>query len=138
MLQKGGMHMWNWVISILSFCLLMGSSMPDLMPCTVVTEITVQWEIEGHAKSQRYTQQGKMNKVLNYLRSLDPMPVNEIPDDAVTTEYFIRLQRSDGTSIQFIQRGITNFRKEDGAWEAVDPEDAIRLPLLLAAIPGDF
>ena len=132
--------MLNWVISLISFCLMLGGSLPDTVrPCRVVTEITVEWQEENTPQSRRYTDQGKMNKVLNCLRSLDPIPLapGSAPEAAPSVQYEIRLLRSDGSAVRFTQQGLTNFRKDGGQWMRIDPEDAIRLPLVLAAIPGD-
>lgn len=129
--------MLNWVLSFLSFCLLLGGSFPNQTSPHVVTEISVQWMQDGTENHRVYIQPGKMNKLLLYLRSLDPVPKNEAPDPQAVPEYQITLQLSDGTVVRYTQLGITNFRKEDGSWQVIDPEDAIRLPLILAAVPGD-
>ena len=132
--------MLNWVISVLSFCLIVGGNFPDAVgPCRVVTEITVEWSTDDTQGTVVYTDQHKMNKVLNYIRSLDPMPVSgdALPNLEGKSRYQIGILRSDGTIVSYTQYGITNFRKENGTLNEVDPEDAIRLPLLLAAVPGD-
>ncbi len=132
--------MLNWIISIVSFCLLLGGSFPENpKPCRVVTAITIQWEIDDTEYSKVYTAQNKMNKVLNYLRSLEPASQNNSSEDSLMTpQYQILVQRSDGTTEHMVQYGITHFRKEDGSLMWVAPEDAIRLPLLLAAISDDI
>ena len=131
--------MWNWVISVISFCLLLGGNIPDRVPpCAVVTQVTVQWNMDGTVITRGYTQQDKMNKVLNCIRALEPIPQQEIPDTSGTTEYCISVVRSDGAVSIFYQLGTTNFRKQDGTWEAIDPKDGMRLLLLLAAVPSDF
>ena len=132
--------MLNWIITVLSFCMLLGGSYPaSLNPCRVVTEITIEWNDENTTHSCRYTQQQKMNHVMNYLHSLNPIPGGGDPSQESTnaTQYRIRILRSDGTVGSYTQHGITNFHKENEPWEYIDPEDAIRLPLILAAIPSD-
>lgn len=132
--------MLNWVISVLTFCLVLGGNFPEnAKPCRVVTAITIQWEMDDTEYRRVYTTQNKMNKILNYLRSLESAAAANDPEESLLMpQYQILLQRSDGTAVQMVQYGITHFREADGSLMAVAPEDAIRLPLLLAAIPEDI
>lgn len=130
--------MLNWVITILTFSLLFGGNNQNqrTAPCRVVTEITIQYTDEGSAVQKRYIRQDKMNKVLNYIRSLDPKPARNAPPEDVQ-HFEITLTLSDGTTVRYTQYGLEYLRNGDLAWQSIDPDQAIRLPLILAAIPGD-
>ena len=131
--------MINWIITVLSFSLLLGNAIPDAAPpCHVVTQVRVEWTEDGIDFSRIYTEHEKMNKLLLYLRSLKPVPIHDPPTDAENPLYSVHLIMSDGSSKVFQQLGLFYFHENAAQWQAVDPETAIRLPLILAAIPGDI
>lgn len=131
--------MLKWIMTILSFSLLLGgTNLTKVSPCRVVTEISVEWQENGMPLRQVYTDQGKMNKYLIYLRSLGPQSVADIPDEPDEPLYEIRLTLSDGSTVLYKQQGTRFFQETDSHWQAIDPEDASRFPLILAAIPSDF
>lgn len=130
--------MLNWIVTIISFSLLMGGSSPSRAnPGRVVAEITVAWTEEGDAFQRRYSGQGEMNKMLHYLRHLDPAE-DSVPEEMPAgPSYDIRLLLSDGSTVQYVQKSLFYLQKDSGPWQRIDPEEAIRLPLILAAIEGD-
>lgn len=131
--------MLNWVLAIISSALLMtgNCSGPGPAPCQVVTAVTVRWQEDEAAHIRRYTGQGEMNKVLNYLRSLDPAELPGPPQETGGPVYDICLRLSDGSAVRYTQQSLFYLREDDGPWLEIDPEEAIRLPLILAAIAGD-
>ena len=129
--------MLKWVISVLSFCLLGANPQSQPPSCRVVRQITVQWTESGQQINRLYTIPEKMDKLLIYLRSLDPVPQDAASEEIATPVYRIVVSLSDGSVVCYTQQGLTNFRKGSDSWQVIDPEDAIRLPLILAAIPGD-
>lgn len=132
--------MKNWLMTILSMSLfLTGGLRPQgATPCSVVTEVRIQARAEEDTVERVYITQHKMNKVLNYLRHLDPWDPAELDvDTQAGTKYGITLTLSDGTVRTYDQTEYRYLRSEDGIWREITPELGIRLPLLIAAIPSD-
>ncbi len=114
------------------------SKPPEPPKCRVVTEITIQVENAPEPGLCRYTDPRKMTKALNYLRHLDPWDIPETePGISEGPEYRITLRLSDGSEKVYEQIGLSYFREPGTDWREIPPADAIRLPLLLAAVQSD-
>lgn len=127
--------MLKWIISVLSAAILFGNTTVHhpVRNCRIITEITVEWESDRGPATLRITDQPEMSKLLHYLRHLDPQPETNTgkEEDAL---FRISLNRSDGRVFRIHQRGISHIQQENGAWKAIDPEEGIRLPLILAVL----
>lgn len=113
-------------------------SLPEPAECRVVTEITIQAESTPEPGLCRYSDPQKMTKALNYLRRLDPwdrpcLDLETVPG----TRYHITLHFSDGSVKTYDQIAYDYLRVSGGPWLEIDPEHALRLSLLLAAVPSD-
>lgn len=106
--------------------------------CRVVTEVEIRVENTPEAGLCRYTDPRKMTKALNCLRRLDPWNLPESdPETAPGARYRVTLRFSDGSEKAYEQIGLDFFREPSGRWLEIAPEEALRLPLLLAAVPSD-
>lgn len=111
---------------------------PEPPECRVVTEITIQVENVPQPGLCRYSNPRKMTKALNYLRRLDPWDLPDTdPETVPGARYHITLYFSDGSTKVYDQIAYDYLRESDGPWREIDPEYALRLPLLLAAVPSD-
>lgn len=106
--------------------------------CRIVTEITIQVNHGSEPTLSRYSDSSKISKALNYLRRLDVWdPPDQDPAAAPGDRYRIAVYFSDGSAAYYDQIGLEYFREAAGPWKKIDPEHALRLPLLLAAVPSD-
>lgn len=131
--------MLKWIISFLTFSLLLGGQdIESVPPCRVVTKVSVEWT-ENSTNFQRiYTDQDKMNKLLIYLRTLKPQIPTELPEISDGPEYRILLELNDGSQVRYAQYGLSFFSKNEGPWQVIDSDRAVRLALIVEAFPSDF
>ena len=128
--------MSNWIMAVMTSILLLTGLSQEVSPCRVVTAITVEWEESGVHRRQHYEDPADMDRLLHYLRALRPFQLYDEPENIPQRIYHITVTCSDGSQVRYAQAGLQYLKKEDGHWEKLNPERAIRLPLLLAAIPG--
>ena len=106
--------------------------------CRVVTEIVISVENVPEPGLCRYTDPSKMTKALNCLRRLDPWDLPDTdPEAEPGPRYRICLNFSDGSSKSYDLIGNSYFRENRGPWQEVSSDRALRIPLLLAAVPSD-
>ena len=98
----------------------------------VVTEIQIMRQSDQ--LTHRYTSQKAMNRILSYLRRLDPYGKSDVKPDNSTEGYQIRLIYSDGSDKNYVQVGAQFFCDADGQWKQIDPKAASELPLLFYAL----
>ena len=128
---------------ILMFSLAIGgcrslSAVTDAPFCRVVTEITVQVENAPETGLCRYTTPNKMIKTLHCLRRLDPWDLADTdPELAPGPRYHFDLTLSDGSHKTYDLIGNSYLREGNGPWREVTASQALRIPLLLAAVPSD-
>ena len=130
--------MQNLFLALTALCLTFTGHQvfPRPQSCTVVTEISVTTQDPAGAYQQSYTDQYKMSQLLNHIRHLDRKAQTE-PEASTLPDYEISVIFSDGSTVHYVQKGLDYFQTGDGPWRKIDPEQGIRLPLLLAAIPAD-
>lgn len=113
-------------------------SPPEPPKCRVVTEVVIQVENTPEPGLCRYSDPQKMTKALNCLRRLDPWDLPDTDPETVSgSRYHITLHFSDGSAKVYDQIAYDYLRESGGPWLEINPEHALRLPLLLAAVPSD-
>ena len=117
----------------LCFC---GCQQVESEPPRVVTEISITRAADG--QTHHYTNDRCMEKILNYLRTLDPHSrVSNLSEEDNNTAYLITVTRSDGTQTLYGQIHPSYFYGDSQYWKRIDPKKADRLPLLFYALPPD-
>ena len=117
----------------LCFC---GCQKAESEPPRVVTEISITRASDG--QTHRYTNDRCMEKILNYLRTLDPYSrVSNLSEETGSTAYLITVTRSDGTQALYGQIHPSYFYGDSQYWKRIDPKKAGRPPLLFYALPPD-
>lgn len=108
---------------------------PGPSDCRVVTEIEIQ---TNQAAPCNYRDPRKISKTLHYLRRLDPWDrPDRDPEACPGDRYRITLRFSDGGIKTYDQIACDYLREDNGPWREVSPKYALRLSLLLAAVPSD-
>lgn len=122
----------------LSGCKASSAALPQPPLCRVVTRVEVDYE-NGPLHAQRcYTSSEKMERVLNYLRQIDPYGTpEESPETAAGSDYYIILSYSDGFQKHYHQKSDRYFQTEGGRWARIDPTRAEELGELLGSMPSD-
>ncbi len=111
------------------------SSAPE---CRVVTGICVQFESGPIRFERNYTASEKMQKILNYLRVIDPYgPPAEDPETAEGSSFRIELNYSDGCKKTYLQKGDRFMKEEGQTWKRIDPKRARELSRILGQMEGD-
>lgn len=101
----------------------------------VVTEIQIVRQSDQ--LTHRYTSQKAMNRILSYLRRLDPYGKSDAKPENNSEGYQIRLIYSDGSEKSYAQVGLQYFCDADGQWMQINPKAASELPLLFYALADD-
>lgn len=88
----------------------------------VVTSITVTSTHRSQLRTQTFTDEEKMEIILNYLRKLDPYTRTDIsPDSFRSDAYEIIVSYSDGNHSVYRQIYDQYFQIPDGTWRKIDP-----------------
>ena len=126
--------------AMLSFsgCLHQSGNDPAIENWKVVTEITVTCEQNGEVTRRIYTDQAKMQLILNGIRQLGQKFKPEVDPDALQLRtYCITLTHSDGSQRIYSTKGDRYIRQWSQPWQQADPEKVSDLNLLLQSLPGD-
>lgn len=119
-------------------CLLSGCGTRKQPAVSVVTKITVSTADRPGTPIRVYSDSRKMKYVLDYLRLLDRRTAGNGEAEAGNgITYLITLHRSDGSTTLYRQKAWRYLHSRGDGWQKIPPRQAQRLPLLLAAIPGD-
>ena len=104
----------------------------------VVTAVTVYYD-NGPINAQRhYTTDSKMQKILDYLRLINPYGVpNEDPETAVGSDFYIVLSYSDGFQKTYRQKGDRFLQGSDGLWKKIDPAKAEEFGRIVGQLESD-
>lgn len=119
-------------------CMLTGCCRVGAPPAVrVVERITVSDASHRDTPIRVYSDSRKMKYILDYLRLLDrrTAPAGEAEQGDGTT-LLITLHHSDGSITVYRQKAWRYLHSRNG-WEKIPSRQARRLPLLLAAMPGD-
>lgn len=107
-------------------------------PRRVVTQVDVTRNGPDRPLRRHYTQPGKMEEVLNYVRLLQSrIPSDRNPDAVPGALYQITLTLSDGGTVSYRQKGGLMLQKEAGPWQKIDPDLAMGFDELLEKTPSD-
>ena len=104
----------------------------------VVTGVTVTYQ-NGPIHAQRlYTNEGKMQQILNYLRLIDPYGApEENPETAAGSDFRITISYSDGNQKTYRQKSDRFMLEEGGQWKKIDPSKAAELGRILGQMDSD-
>ena len=104
----------------------------------VVTKIHVSYENGPIRTQQTFTQEEKIDKILNYLRGIRPYGKPEQdPETVQGSLYRIILYHSDGYQKHYLQKSDRFMKIEDGKWEKIDSGKAKALGNLLGRMESD-
>lgn len=120
-------------LAALALAVLLGAcaqETPPRSPYRVVTAV----EFEDAGVTLRFTREEKLTRILAQLRLLAPT-VRAVPDSGEPC-CTLRVVLADGRSAVYRRSGAY-LQRGDGAWRRVDAREALRLRLLLHAIPRD-
>ena len=104
----------------------------------VVTAVTVYYD-NGPINAQRhYTQDSKMQQILDYLRLINPYGApDEDPETAAGSDFYIVLSYSDGFQKTYRQKGDRFLQGTDGLWKKIDPSKAAELSKIVGQLESD-
>lgn len=104
----------------------------------VVVGVTVSYE-NGPISAQRvYTSDSKMQRVLDYLRLIDPYGTpQEDPEATQGSDYRITLYFSDGSQTDYRQKSDRYMRQSGGKWKKIDPSQADELGRIMGQLESD-
>ena len=101
----------------------------------VITGITVTATQDARLISRHFTDAPSMERIMQYLRSLDPYNQTDIaPDSFRTDAYEIIVSYSDGNHSVYHQIYDQYFQANDGSWRRIDPKSGGKLPGLLGSM----
>ena len=131
----------SFLALILAVILLCGCSrlqMPAQQP-RIVTGVTVIYENDQIRFFRRYTSDEKIQKVLSYLRLIDPKGAAQTdPETLPGGMYTITLLYADGTQQVYHQKNDNYLQENDGRWKIIDPKKAEWLGQLIEQTESDF
>lgn len=111
---------------------------PDIENWTVIEHISVIRDYQGLQTQRNYSQQNKMEQILNALRSLGTESPPEVdPDELNLRTYTITLTHTDGNQKIYQTKGDRYIRRGNGPWQQADPKKVAELNFLLQSLPGD-
>ena len=124
------------IISTVTGCNRQGGS--ESSPLRVVTAVSVFYS-NGPINAQRhYTSDAKMQKILDYLRLINPYGTpDEDPETAVGSDFHIVLSYSDGYQKFYRQKSDRYLQNTDGRWQKIDPTKAEELARLVGQLESD-
>lgn len=126
------------ILLIFSGCLHQSGKDPVIKNWKVVSEITVTCENAGTLTRRIYTNQEKMQSILNAIRQLGQKSKPDIdPETLQMRTYCITLTHTDGSQRIYCTKGDRYIRQCRGNWQQADPEKVSELNLLLQNLPGD-
>ena len=111
-------------VLILLFSFLGGSAPPQATASPIVTEIHVSLTADGHTRHCSYSNDEDMQKILNYLRYLDPHKKADIdPDTFRANHWEVTVHYADGNRTVYRQLHREYLQKDGGIWKQIDTED---------------
>lgn len=98
----------------------------------LITGITVTSIRDGRVESRQLTESGDMQRIMNYLRRLDPYNKTGIAADTFRTDaYEIIVSYSDGDYATYHQIYDQYLQLPNGSWRRIDPKLGNKLPEIL-------
>ena len=106
--------------------------------CRVVTKVSVTYENGAIHANRFYTSAEKMQRILNYLRLIDPYghPAED-PESSGGSNYRITLSYSDGCEKTYLQKSDRYLKEDGGPWKKIDPTEAEELGRLMGQMESD-
>ena len=102
-------------------------------PLNLVTRV---WVTDASGSTKYYTQPQKMEVILYYLRSLEPLgKAKTDPERIIGAHYKICVEFSDGQRSVYRQRANRFLSRDSRPWEKVDLQKASVLQSLLDSMP---
>jgi hypothetical protein len=104
----------------------------------VVIGVTLRYD-NGPLHAQRvYTSENKMQRVLDYLRLIDPYGRPAVdPEFVAGSQFHIELAFSDGSRKIYRQKADRYMQIDGGDWQTINPARAEELSLLLGQMESD-
>ena len=100
-----------------------------------ITGITVTSIRDGHLERRQLTKSAPMQRIMNYLRQLDPYNKTGISADTFRTDaYEIIVSYSDGNHATYRQIYDQYLQLPNGSWRCIDPKLGNKLPEILDAL----
>jgi hypothetical protein len=104
----------------------------------VVTKIHISYENGPIHTEHTFTREDKLQKFLNYLRSIRPYGKPKQDPEAVQGSiYRITVYHSDGYQKRYLQKADLFMKIEDGEWKIIDSGKAKALGDLLGRTESD-
>jgi len=129
------------LILLMSVSMLLGScrTVSADLDCRVVTGITVTFENGPFHVKRHYTTSEKMQKILNYLRVIDPYGApDENPETTIGSMFQIVLTYSDGCEKTYLQKSDRFMMVQGQDWKKIDPSRARELSEILGKMNSDL
>lgn len=116
-----------------------GKNNPSAASLTrVVTQVDISCKQPHTFIERHYTDPGKMEYVLLYLRLLKPFGTAVADPEQIHHDvYRITVKLSDGTKRIYQQKAHRYFSKDARQWQMIDPAKAAGLYRLMEKIPSD-
>ncbi len=132
-----------WILTALLFlCCTTGCNRQPgdsgLSDFSVVTQVTVFYENGPIRTLRQYTSDGKMQKILDYLRLINPYGApDEDPEAAAGSDFQIVLSYSNGQQKFYRQKSDRFLQGTDGRWQKIDPSRAEDLSKIVGQMESD-
>lgn len=124
---------------LLALCLLLtGCHVPQPQKSKLVTEMTVEVQLQQETLFRRYTDPQKMETILSYLRAMEGRPHScSSPERYTGPQYRIELNYSDGSTGYVFQHADRFLSRNFQPWQEINRSHAAFLLPLIESIPGD-
>ena len=107
--------------------------------CHYVVRAEVVCHIGNETVSKQFTEDGKIESVLYYLRLLeDDGDLERLPRNAEGADFEILLFFSDGGCRLYRQKGAEYISQDGGPWRILKQRQGSRLQTLFKLLPGDI
>ena len=128
---------WKMILA-LSLSLMVGGDGEPVRAPEVAQMVTVQVRDGNEVWEKRFTEPGKMEVFLLYLRNLRPeIPAQTDPERYVGVRYRISVYLSSGRKNVYYQHSNRFLSRNGKPWLVLEPEKGRLLDPLVKAIPED-
>lgn len=121
------------------FCLLLtGCHVPQTPKSRLVTEMTVEVQLQQETLCRRYTDPQKMETILSYLRAMEGQIHRcSTPERYAGPRYRMELHYTDGSTSYIFQHADRFLSRDFQPWLEINRNHAAFLLPLIKSLPGD-